>query len=287
MIAFYDDEEKFISGGKSNGELTEYIIDKFPENAKFVRFSIVDYKTGQNLITYYKKYADKQEVKNSLTSKKMIATGDSITATVSHRPYAGYAKLIALDNGMDYKTFAIWGASIADNIPETSGCILRTLDKMPDDTDYVILSGGANDIYAVNAGREQMGTISYAYDAQLDETTLCGALESMCKKALKKWHSKKILYVITHRIGVWSSQKEYETEEKCVENIIKILEKWGIPYVDLFHSVPCFTADVTMKNLYTTMGNTEYNGVGDGLHPNLQGYRLFYVPRIQAKLLTL
>ena len=180
---------------------------------------------------------------------------------------------------MTYESKAIWGATIASGIEGSSGCILETIPTMREDADYIILSGGANDFYALSGGREQLGAISSGYAAALDTTTFCGALESMLKQAIERWPGKKILYVITHRmldIG-------HADLQNWVSMLIEILEKWGIPYVDLWHDMPSLMLGV-LKNPYTSMGNTEYSGTGDGLHPNEEGYRLYYVPRIESRL---
>ena len=39
-----------------------------------------------------------------------------------------------------------------------------------------------------------------------------------------------------------------------------------------------------LKDRYTSNGNTVYDGTGDGLHPNEEGYRRYYVPVIEARL---
>lgn len=217
---------------------------------------------------------------NPLYGKILSATGDSITATVSNRPYASYARMIAADNGMTYECKAIWGATIASGVSGSSGCILDTISQMRSDSDYIILSGGANDFYALADGRETLGEISSGYSGSLDTSTLCGAAESLCKAAINKWPGKKILYVITHRMLDISEQEALQTH---VSKLIQILEKWGIPYVDLWHDMPSL-AYGALKNLYTSNGNTVYEGTGDGIHPNKDGYRLYYVPRVEAKL---
>ena len=85
--------------------------------------------------------------------------------------------------------------------------------------------------------------------------------------------------MITHRM-LDISNKDLQT---WVSTLIEILKKWGIPYVDLWHDMPSLALS-NLKNLYTTNGNTVYEGTGDGLHPNEDGYRLYYVPRVENRM---
>ncbi len=289
-VAFYDNEYKFISGivASTDGMISDTGIAP-PDNACYLRYcAVVGYTEQYFEIT--KKRIDSLEVEvermatnNPLYRKIMTATGDSITATTSNRPYASYAKMIAQKNEMTYETKAIWGATIATNIRYASGCILDTLSQMRDDADYIILSGGANDFYYLNSGKEQLGEITDGYTDTFDTDTFCGALETMCKTAIEKWVGKKIVFVITHRMLDISDQTRLQ---HYIETLIKVLEKWGVPYVDLWRNVPSLMLP-SLKDSYTTMGNTEYNGTGDGLHPNEEGYRKFYVPKVEAILKTL
>nr|DAU96044.1 MAG TPA: GDSL like Lipase Acylhydrolase [Caudoviricetes sp.] len=285
-VSFYDKYGKYLSGvGFDDG--INHLFDKIPipDNAWWVSFCAIAGDTVQ----YIKIDSDRIELMENeerakvtaspLYRKVMAATGDSITATVFYRPWAGYAKIIANRYEMPYTSNAIWGATLARNIKDSSGCILDTLAEMPN-ADYIVLSGGANDCYAIKDGREALGTITAGYDESFDESTMCGALESMCKTAINKWNTGKILYVITHRIlDVYNP----EYLDGTVDKIVEVLRKWGIPYVDLWHDIPSL-GFASKKNLYTTMGNSEYHGTGDGLHPNYEGYIKYYCHQIESKL---
>lgn len=287
LIAFYDGNRDYISSicaetsALHNGEK---VIP--PDGAYYLRFSVLIGR-GMQYVTLTKRRIDSLEAElerlkaeNPLTGKILTATGDSITATVSNRQYGSYASMIAAKNGMEYESKAIWGATLAKGVSGSSGCILETIETMREDADYIILSGGANDFYHVSNGNEQLGSVSGGYTAALDETTFCGAIESLCKKSIEKWPGKKVLYVITHRMTDISDQTALQTH---VETLREILVKWGIPYVDLWHEMPSLMLPA-LKDRYTSNGNTVYEGTGDGLHPNEDGYRLYYVPRVEAKM---
>lgn len=294
-VAYYDENKTFMSGliGSSNFDMSHKGLVDIPDGAAYVRFTFLVQETDlyatvtkTDIVSTYKDRIDALEAHgeaNPLYQKVLTATGDSITATVSHRQYASYARMIAMDNSMTYETKAVWGATLASGIPNSGGCILDTLSQMREDADYIILSGGANDFYYLSGGTELLGQITKGYTETLDTTTFCGALEHLCKTAIEKWPGKKILYVITHRMLDITNQ---DALQEYVATMVKVLEKWGIPYVDLWHDMPSLMLP-TLKNKYTSMGNTEYTGAGDGLHPNEDGYRLFYVPRIETKLKTI
>jgi lysophospholipase L1-like esterase len=294
-VAYYDENKTFMSGliGSSNFDMSHKGLVDIPDGVAYVRFTFLTQETDlyavvtkTDIVSSTKDRIGLLEVSmevNPLYQKVLTATGDSITATVSHRQYASYARMIAVDNSMTYETKAVWGATLASGIPNSGGCILDTLSQMREDADYIILSGGANDFYYLSAGTELLGQITKGYTETLDTTTFCGALEHLCKTAIERWPGKKILYVITHRMLDITNQ---DALQEHVATMMKVLEKWGIPYVDLWHDMPSLMLP-TLKNSYTSMGNTEYNGTGDGLHPNEEGYRRFYVPRIEARLKTL
>lgn len=294
-IAFYDEYGTFISGLRGtedeDSQDTNVVYNNvtIPENAWYLRFSAFTPDTQQYFKYKYEKSSEFENTrrfnteKSVLYKKTMIATGDSITATVHYRPWAGFAKIIAGKYNMTYDSSAIWGASIAHGIEDTSGCVLDTVPNMSDDADYIILSGGANDCYAIHDGREQLGQITEGYDNPFNESTFCGAMESLCQKAITKWPDKIILFVITHRmLDVYNPS----SLDDIISKQIEILNKWGIPFVDLWHNIPSL-GFASKKHKYTTMGNTTYNGTGDGLHPNYDGYIKYYVPMIEKKLLEL
>lgn len=290
LISYYDKDRNYIGGAKA--EVSANVTAKNvvpPDGAFYLRYNAVKSDTVQ-YFTLTKKRVDSLEIEqvrrageNPLYQKIMTATGDSITATATNRAYASYARMIAAKNDMDYETKAIWGATLARDVEGSSGCILDTLATMRDDADYIVLSGGANDFYYLSRGAEQFGEITAGYTATLDGTTFCGAVESLCRDSIERWPGKKILYVITHRMTDITDQ---DGLQGYVAALREILEKWGIPYVDLWRDMPSLMLPA-LKNTYTSMGNTEYNGTGDGLHPNEDGYNLYYVPRVEAKLKAL
>lgn len=239
------------------------------------RFMVVKGSTMSDYPTTYQAYFEPyfllkdREVINPLVGKSISLNGDSICYGVGF--LGGFGKIIAEKNNMAYSNIAVGGATIA-YVDDTRHCISRTIDNMQN-ADYMILEGGVNDA-SLNV---TLGEMTNGFDAELDDTTYCGALESICKKLVTDFHGIKVGFVIVHECsGGFTSLKEgygfyYNTK--------RILEKWGIPYIDLNTECPPLAYIPLLAQTYT------YNG--DGWHPNELGYKTYYVPKIEAWMKTL
>lgn len=211
---------------------------------------------------------DSIDAGNPLSGKILACTGDSICAGAGYA--GGYAKIIGEENGMTVQNIAVGGGTLAHT--GSTFCISESIGDLRADADYVILDGGGND---ADSG-VSLGTISQGYNAELDNTTFIGAFETMLKAAITRFPTKKIGYIFIHKcVYLFDSSVEnsyYDAAKKCCE-------KWGIPYCDLNTQ--------TLPLNYIEALRTAYTANGDGYHPNEQGYKLFYVPKITAWLKTL
>ena len=206
---------------------------------------------------------------NVLSGKSALYFGDSICYGEGYR--GGYAKIISENNNMSYTNKGVSGATITRR--DGVSCILDSVLNSTETADYIILEGGTNDA----GGFQEFGTVTSGYSDTLDETTFCGAVESLLKNSLIKWHDKKICFILTTNTYRRPNQKEY------FDSIKQICEKWGVPYLDLFTKGRLNTNIEIMLNNYTS----DWQGNPDGLHPNEQGYKLFYVNQITEFLKTL
>ena len=208
-------------------------------------------------------------ISNPLHNKIIALDGDSIA--YGSGGTGGYGKIIADRNNMTYENKAVNGATVTAET-YSSGTkerhwISRSITGMRVDADYIILDGGVND---ASLG-VPIGSVTTGYTATLDDTTFCGALESTCKTLHARFPGKKIGYVIVHKMT--------DSFPPYYEKIKQILEKWGIPYVDLYNNVAPLNYIPYMKNTYTTNG--------DGWHPTVEGYEKFYVDKIESFMRTL
>lgn len=237
----------------------------------------VDYPAAFVAYSFTRKMSDEfrlntaqlaQVPSNPLYGKILSLSGDSIAYGAGYT--GGYGKIIGGRNSMTVENKAVQGATITagtmkDGIPRHWIC--RDIVNMRSDADYVILEGGVND----GANSVPIGAVSSGYTAALDDTTFCGAFESMLKAALARYPAKKIGYVLVHYMTY--SQNTYNPY------IIQMLEKWGIPYINLFKECPPLYFIDALKTAYTL--------ASDGWHPNEAGYRAYYTDKIEAWMKTL
>ena len=207
-----------------------------------------------------------------LAYKTITFNGDSICQ--GNVNGGGYGKIIAERYNMNYQNVAISGGTItAEQYISSTGharhWISRTISKMRDDADYVVLEGGVNDA-SLNV---PLGEITSDYKSELDDTTYCGAFESMLKQVLEKYPGKKIGYILVHKMDK-NFDSRYENNHYQASK--QICEKWGVPYLDLNIECPPLNYIQSLKEAYTTNS--------DGWHPNVEGYEKYYVPKILAWL---
>lgn len=214
---------------------------------------------------------------NVLYGKSITLNGDSICFGNGYP--GGYGKIIADKNDMSYENIAVGGATITSGTTEGGGgnrhWVCETVQNMDQDADYAIFEGGVNDAALYLSSQVALGALSNGYTAALEKTTFYGAMEYLCKTALTYFDHAKIGFVITHKMTT-----EYVAPDGLFyKAAIECLEKWGIPYINLNIECPPLAYIDSLKTEYTTSG--------DGWHPNEDGYRRFYVPKIEAWLRTL
>ena len=210
---------------------------------------------------------------NDLRGKIIVGNGDSIMYGDGWR--GGFLKLIGERNNMTYENYGIGGTTIAKRrSEETDTSIVGRIVSMRNDADIILLQGGTNDVVK----NVPLGEITQGYDAELNEYTFCGAMESMLKQALLKWVGKKIMFITVHKM---KSRGTILTT--YLEKAKEICEKWCIEVIDI-HNIGGLNTNIEIyKQLYTA-GTYADGTKGDSTHPNELGYRTFYVPLIENSL---
>lgn len=265
-----DDTAKYFSVNGTTGILDTLMVVKGTQYpTEYIEYAI--YRTIAGLQISKAQIIDLDGELNPLKGHVISLNGDSICAGAGYA--GGYGKIIAEENGMTYENIAVGGGTVA-YVGNNVHCISRTISRMRADADYVILDGGGND---ADSG-VSAGTLSEGYTATLDDTTFAGAFESMLKSAIARFPNKKIGYVFIHKC-VTGFDSRNTSSTSFYEIAKKACEKWGIPYIDLNTETPPLGYISDLKTAYTANA--------DGYHPNEQGYRLFYVPKITAWLKTL
>lgn len=313
----YDESNKVINSKVLNDDVFSFTISN--PNVKYVKFNLVntvkdsfmvipgtdwpkDY-VGFNDIVYKEQkiqLTDKQYEmllkQNPLYAKRIAFEGDSICHGASGT--TNYATLVSKDNSMTLTNNAVSGGTITDGVYSESGVAkhsivkgVETLVNNKDNYDYIIFEGGVNDtsldIRNKAEGSERadntyvkFGTITEGYTADLDITTFCGAFEYCCKSLTNS--GKKVGYIFVHKI--FPDSHYWVTEYRPA--MIKILNKWGIPYLDLETEVPPLNMIPGLRDTYT-VESSKNPGHGDGWHPNTLGYETYYQNRINEWLKTL
>lgn len=149
--------------------------------------------------------------------------------------------------------------------------------------DYVILSGGINDInYPVAKGDYNTFSPSLNFDSDVYFRTLAGGLEAYIYTVKKQFPGAKIGYIITYdtplyeKNGVSYSDEHYEEYFTLMK---EILDKEGIKYIDLYSGTTSkgikyrdLLEVYNKKNFYvfTTTDGTKV----DGVHLNAEGYNI-------------
>ena len=210
---------------------------------------------------------------NILYGKKAAFCGDSICYGAGFS--GGYPKIIGENNGMTISNTAQTGATLATGTTVDGvnrGWISAKVANMPANYDYYIVEGGVND--ASGDVGVQLGTLSSGYTATLDTTTLYGAMEQICKTLQTTFIGKKYGFLIPH--NCYGQTHRWNTEFRPA--IKECCKKWGIPYLDL--------SDKTAQ-LNNISALRVYTKNSDGWHPTEDGYKLFYVDKIEAWMKTL
>lgn len=230
------------------------------------------------MITYLKsspvkKYRIADTVKTDgspLRGLKIAYNGDSIGA----HPY-GYPYQIAQMTGGTYENNSVSGGTLA--VRDGVHNVCTSVSSMAADADIVCFEGGIND-YWMNI---PLGDYSESdFSGAVDNTTVCGALESIFRQATEKWVGKPIVFIIVHKITTtaWTHNTAAVpyTFAHARDKMLGICKKYSIPVLDMWESGGL--------NAYIPALNSAYLNGGvnpaDGCHPDENGYKKYYVPRL-------
>lgn len=213
------------------------------------------------------------KVNDKLYGKSISIIGDSI-AEANGSGGGGYASLLAR-KGMEVNKLAVGGATIMPNIKSSDGsyrwCITENILNIVS-ADYIFIEGGVND----SSLRLKIGSPSFSFMPPFYTDTFYGALDQLFYNAYSKFISKKIGFLIVHKMD-----NQYSSPNGTYyQAVVYACKKWGIPYLDLSSSAPpLYYMNPSIRNQYTVNG--------DGWHPNLLGYETFYISKIVSFLESL
>jgi lysophospholipase L1-like esterase len=200
-----------------------------------------------------------------LKDKKVLFCGDSICSAAVYDykdcPRWGWAGRSSSVTGLQYINKGLDGASLSTCRKDNR--ILFQIEACKDEKfDLIVLHGGVNDGWdAIAPGKMAEGFELEGFDT----TTCCGGLEELLYYVKKYFPESKVCYLVnfatpSSKIGALANMDPYFDE------MVKILEKWNIPTLDLYHN-PSFAEEFKVtERVYTA----------DFVHPNAEGYDVLY-----------
>ena len=214
---------------------------------------------------------------SKLKNKKIIYDGDSIcesrTGATANNGGA-YPYLISLETESTYVNAAVGGGKLISTIGSSGHSIVDNIVNLPTDGDLYCFEGGVND-YLTNA---PLGTFDPEdYTSTPDITTISGALEKIFSYAINNFIGKPIIFVIIHKIQNPFVIRNGYNFPMLRERMIAICNKYSIPYYDAYNKSGL---NGMIANQRTNFLNATIDGTADGLHPNKNGYEIYYVPQL-------
>lgn len=264
------------------GHSSLYDKATMPQNAESVRFNYETDKkdsvffgfeeypkneTGYIFVPYTKRV--RLSTKYNFDNLNIVVAGDSIMRGHGNNNISAL-EIIGYLYGGNINNKAVSGArlvtdeSLLDGRTSITDIIINTDFT---DVDYLIFDGGYND---TAHGKEGSVTDFYEEDTShiWDGATACGGLEMIFHYMAINYPNTKILYIFPTAVGT----NTWRSDTRFFGNIMKVLEKWNIDYIDLYKKSQAVGRFSNTNALYY------YNS--DGTHPNELGYKHFYVQPI-------
>lgn len=304
ILIEYDSNKNFIA---SQTSCKAYVTTARPTyalnaNTSYIRISITNWTTGAmasvpiediKIGIYYAENATLDYVEyessttelmirgdkvtgggSSLAGKRIVYDGDSIC--LGYNANGGYPAMIASIGGCTAINEATGGARLCAVSDKHS--VVNNVSNLPKDGDLYCFQGGINDWWA----NTPLGTFTQSdYTGTVDPTTIYGAMETIFRYALTNFVGKPICFVITHKIqnNAYSNNTNGHTFWDYRKAMIDVCEKYSIPYYDAFGKSGLNGWNDAQNNAYLTGTGA---GTADGIHPNVEGYKRYYVPQLLA-----
>ena len=177
---------------------------------------------------------EKGDGSNPLFGKTIYFCGDSIMNGILVDANRRLYNQIADRYGMIANNKSLDGSVIFYPMTNNKESIYWQLTQIPTDADYIIIQGGVNGMNMSDSSSTPyfpMGEITDSYKSEFDLSTQIGCLEGICKYLYDNFSGKKFGFIITYQItSTYESYLNYW--EKKADAFVKVLKKWGIPYID-------------------------------------------------------
>ena len=221
---------------------------------------------------------NKDNINNKLYGLNLGIDGDSICADSNEHKSFGY--LIAQEYNMNLNNIAVGGGTIASGTVTSTGAnrhwICESIKNLNSNNNIVIVGGGVNDYW----NNVPLGEYNSILVNNPDTTNFYGALESIAQTLLNKFTTSKLFFIVYHNINdiFWTNNSLDLTYTDYYNAIVKVMNKYGIPVIDI-HKKGRF-------NTYIELYKNTYTQNKDGVHPNELGYQTFYNDIILQSILS-
>lgn len=309
-------KEAYITIGTAVTSVTDEIVTYTAQRDGYIRINIDNSKLSTAMIiindTYPNEYVPYEEdyftldnnfkLNNSqleqigditytdiLENKSLSTFGDSIVESrITSDGYnngGAWPKFISNEYNMTLLNVASSGSTLSQyyngsQLLKNKSIYWQLKEQLTGNYDYLIFDGGINDF----GENKTLGEISSSYSSDISNynlDTIIGGLEAICSTLVYSHQTSKYGFIFNHRYYKNDFERSnIGTYGNYVQKIIDVLEKWGIPYLNLTDEIPPINLlDNVMKITYTCNN--------DGLHPNELCYKRYYDDKIKSWLKSL
>lgn len=277
VIYYWDKASSSFVYGKKTLLTYSFIYESEEEIPKLIALKAYKYIGDTQTLSENYCTIDLTAAKKRIT---VYADGDSIAYGAGAGGYS-YVDMLRDEYGFDVTKKAVSRSTIAQNLSDEEKDITkRILNNFNADYDYALIDGGVNDYYF----SMPLGEVTDPSIDEFDTATTCGGLEAIFYYIREISPETRIYFLVTHKINNFDS-----TENKLgltyldyYNAILKVCDKYCVTVIDCHEDHALNTSDKTAKKAYTV--KTSSFPDGDGIHPNLEGYKKYYMPKILSAL---
>lgn len=200
---------------------------------------------------------------------KIAMLGDSI-AYGGRNGYRGYVG----DLGMPYVNLGIAGHLLSDAVADRDP-ISAQMDSIPSDftPDIFVCNGGVND-YNHSA---PLG-VPPTQPVDSDCSTVCGGLQHLLYRMMTEHPRAQRYFVLGHRTLDWpyTANSAGYTQTQEYEALREVCRVFATRVIDVFNESSLNTAVAIFRD--------DVLCDSDGIHPEAEGYKLYYVPLVRQAI---
>lgn len=283
-IIYYNDQKNYISfeeGGKSaitTPEYCKYMIFCSSDEIIHDSFDDVIIEKSDDIVFPL----DKGFAKNSLTDKKWMVIGDSITEK-NFRTAANYHDFIRAETGCEILNCGVSGSGYAMMHSSSKAFYDRIPTYSSMKPDFITIMGGINDVLFAHQGGTASTTDDIGVYTDTTEESVMGCVYLTYVQVLAVFHN--IPFGIMSPIPEinYNPQNANNVLAYFVEELEKFCKHYGVPYLNQYLFSNLRPWDTLYNKKFFSCPSTPD---GDGLHPNYYGHEMIY-PKIREFVKTL